>query len=140
MTRFVVSSLALALCAFAFSTAIAADDIYLRCNGAISFFRSHGIETVERQEIAAHLKSGRVSFSGNSLLIGKNIEICTPSDAEMYFDIESCRGRSRTDPRRVYGTLNKITGALSVTSTSPDATTHLIEGRFQCATVAPAVK
>ena len=140
MTRFAVHASALTLSAFAFSPAVAADDVYLRCNGAISIFRSHGVETVERQEIAAHLKSRRVTFSGNPLLFGKNIEICTPSDAELYFDSESCRGRARTDPTRVYGTLNKITGALNLTNTLPERSISLIEGRFQCAKVAPAVK
>ena len=138
--QFAVWAALIAIATFAYSLSVAAGDIYLRCNGVISILRASGVQLAEGQEIAAHLKGSRISFSGNALLAGENIEICTPLKAEPYFDSESCRGQTRTHPRRSYGTLNKITGMLNLTNTMSDGPSSLIEGKFKCAQVVPAVR
>ena len=52
--------------AIAFSQAAhpdAADDVYLRCKGEVSIFRVSGMQIVEKQEIVAHIKNGKINFS-----------------------------------------------------------------------------
>ena len=123
------------------ASSIAADDVYLQCKGDISVFRdSGGLQTEGNQEIAAHIKRGKINFSGNSLLLGENIQICTPSADQPTFDNESCQGQSRTDPKRKYGTYNKVTGVLDLTNQVSDSNVAFIEGRFKCARAEPLLK
>ena len=124
----------------AYANTFAGDDVYLQCKGDISIFKTGGLQTVDNQKIAVHIKDGQITFSGNSLLLGENIQICTPSKDEPYFDSETCVGKSRKDRKRKYGTYNKITGALNLTNEIYDSSTALIDGRFECTTTIPVVK
>jgi hypothetical protein len=45
--------------------AFALDETYLRCKGSVAIFYESGVQSVEKQEIAAHVVQDRVSFSGN---------------------------------------------------------------------------
>lgn len=128
---------------FAYSQAahsVTADDVYLRCKGGASIFRDSGMQIVEKQEIAAHIKNGKISFSGNGLLLGENIPICTLSKDQPYFDSESCEGSSRFGKKRKYGTYNKITGALDLTNERSENNVALITGHFKCAKAEPLMK
>ena len=118
----------------------AADDAYLKCKGEILIARASGMQAVQQQEIAAHIKDGRISFSGNELLSGETIQICTPTKDEFHFDSESCHGQSRTDPKRKYGTFNKITGALHLANEKENGPVAFVEGKFKCARVAPVLE
>jgi hypothetical protein len=118
-------------------------DVYLKCTGYIVVHSDSGVpQTQENQEIAAHITRGVINFSGNPLLLGENIKLCTPirTADQSYFDSESCSGQSRNDPKRKYGTFNKITGKLQLTNQLEGTPTPLVEGTFKCTTVEPLVK
>ncbi len=66
--------------------AVALDDTYLRCKGSVAIFRESGVQTVEKQEIAAHVMEDRINLSGNDLLKGTDIQICRQSTNDFYFD------------------------------------------------------
>lgn len=135
-TRFlvVVFGISLAVACSKASNPIASEDAYLKCEGTIAIFRDGPLQLVEKQEIAAHIKGTRISFSGNDLLSGENIQICkndTYGD-QPYFDSESCDGGAKSDPKRKYGTHNRITGSLDITSGVSDNGASLLTGRFKC--------
>jgi hypothetical protein len=138
--RFKLRLILLVICYSGCTPSFAGDDVYLRCEGDISIFKVSGLQIVDRQEIAAHIKDGHISFSGNGLLLGENIPICTPSKDEPYFDSESCHGQSRTGSKRKYGTYNKITGVLHLANEISDNTTAFIEGHFKCAKAVPVMQ
>jgi hypothetical protein len=119
--------------------AFALDDTYLRCKGSIDFFYESGVQSEQIQEIAAHIVQGRVSFTGNKFLSGTDIEICRFTD-DMYFDSQSCKEDRVVDlsrPRQ-YGTLNKITGELHLSSEGPKR--RFVQGSFICKKVEPLMK
>ena len=122
--------------------AISPEETYLKCEGTISIFKDGPLQLVEKQEIAAHIKNKRIGFSGNDLLSGEGIQICTTgtSGDQPYFDSESCDGRARNDPKRKYGTYNKITGALDLTNGVSANGIAFITGRFKCVRVEPVAK
>lgn len=119
---------------------IAGDNVYLRCKGTIAIHGSQPTQIEDKQEIVVHIKSGKISFSGNILLIGENIQICTPSKPQPYFDSETCEGRSRKDRKRKYGTFDKVTGALDLTNEIWEGDTAFISGRFTCSRAEPLIK
>lgn len=122
------------------ASSVAADGVYLQCKGEISIFKDSGLQTEDNQDIAAHIEGGKINFSGNSLLLGENIQICTPSADQPYFDSESCQGQSRTDSKRKYGTYNKVTGVLDLTNLVSANNVDLIQGRFKCIKAEPLLK
>lgn len=124
------------------ANSIASEDAYLKCEGEVSILKSGPLQIVEKQEIAAHIKNGRISFSGNNLLSGDNIQICTTGTSadQPYFDSESCNNRAKNDRKRKYGTFNKITGALDLTNEIHENDVALITGHFKCENVVPVVK
>ncbi len=128
------------VCTAVYGNASAGDDVYLHCKGDISVFRASGLQTFGNETISVHIKDGHINFSGNPLLLGENIQICTPSQDEPYFDSETCVGQSRKDRKRKYGTYNKITGVLNLTNEIYDSSIAFIEGRFKCETAVPLVK
>ena len=114
-------------------------DTYLRCKGSIAIFRQWGVETVDKQEIAAHVMEDRINFSGNGLLLGTDIQICRHATDEFYFDSQSCEGGpADLSRRREYGTLNKITGELHLSNESPQL--FLVQGSFMCKKTEPMMK
>jgi hypothetical protein len=118
--------------------AVALDDTYLRCKGSVAIFRETGVETIDKQEIAAHVMEDRISVSGNGLLLGTDIPICRHTD-EFYFDSQSCEGGPvDLSRRREYGTLNKITGELHLSNQSPQL--FLVQGSFICKKTEPLMK
>jgi hypothetical protein len=121
---------------------IASEETYLKCEGTISIFKDGPFQLVEKQEIAAHVKNQRIGFSGNDFLSGEGIQICTTgaSGDQPYFDSESCDGGTRNDPKRKYGTYNKITGALDLTNEVSANGVAFITGRFNCVKTEPVVK
>ena len=117
----------------------ALDDAYLRCKGVIAIFYDTGVESLEKQEIAAHVMQDRINFSGNSLLSGTDIQICRQSTDDFYFDSQSCKGGpvDLSSPRE-YGTLNKITGELHLSKEAPKL--HFAQGSFFCKRTEPVLK
>jgi hypothetical protein len=102
-------------------------ELILRCKGQIVSFR--GPSWVKDNElIAAHIKNGRITFSGNSLLQGKNIRISRHED-EMYFDSDTCSNVATTETRQ-YGTFNRISMTLDLTNTTDQIG---VQGHFTCA-------
>jgi hypothetical protein len=119
--------------------AVALEDTYLRCQGSVAIFLESGVQTVETQEIAAHVMEKRINLSGNDLLKGTDIQICRQSTDEFYFDSQSCNGgRVDLSRRREYGTLNKITGELHLSNESPQL--FLVQGAFICKKTEPLMK
>jgi hypothetical protein len=116
---------------------LAVADVYLQCKGDISILKTSGPQILDMQEIAVHLKDGKINFSGNGFLLGENIQICTPLTDQLYFDSESCKGESRKDKKRNYGTYNKITGVLDLTNQISENNVTLITGRFKCTKTKP---
>jgi hypothetical protein len=112
----------------------------LRCKGTVAIHGSHPVQIEDKQNIAAHIRSGKISFSGNILLLGEKIQICTPSTTQPYFDSETCEGRSRKDRKRKYGTFNNVTGALVLTNEIWEGDTAFITGHFTCTRAEPLVK
>ena len=121
---------------------ITSEEAYLECQGTISIFKDGPLQLVEKQEIAAHIKNKRIGFSGNDLLSGDGIQICTTgaSADQPYFDSESCGNDPRNDPKRKYGTYNKITGTLDLTNGVSANGVAFITGRFKCVKTEPVVK
>jgi hypothetical protein len=120
-------------------SAFCLDDTYLHCKGAIEFVYESGVQSEVKQEIAAHVLQGRVSFTGNKFLSGTDIEICRFTD-DMYFDSQSCKEDRVVDlsrPRQ-YGTLNKITGELHLSSEGPKR--RFAQGSFTCKKLEPLMK
>jgi hypothetical protein len=120
--------------------AVALGDTYLRCKGAITILYESGVQSLEEQEIAAHVLRDRINFSGNHLLRGRDIQICKQSTDDFYFDSRTCEEGGPVDlsrPRE-YGTLNKITGELSLSNEEPRR--PLAQGSFVCKPTEPVVK
>jgi hypothetical protein len=102
---------------------IALDETYLRCKGTIYVYYETGVQSLENQEIAAHVLPDRINFSGNSLILGTDIPICRQSTDEFYFDSQSCKEGGPVDlsrPRQ-YGTVNKVTGELHLSNEAPNS-------------------
>jgi hypothetical protein len=78
--------------------------------------------------------------SGNRILIGKDIRICTPDDDQPSFDSQTCSGRVDLDKERQYGTYNKITGAMNLTNVLPPPVGLRVEGSFKCKQTVPRLK
>ena len=112
---------------------IASEEAYLKMAPSI------GREARDR---CTHIKNKRISFSGNDLLSGEGIQICTTGASvdQPYFDSESCDNDPRNDPKRKYGTYNKITGALDLTNEVSANSVALITGRFKCVKTEPVAK
>ena len=112
-------------------------DIYLKCTGSIGVIGSNSY-TAENQEIAAHIKGSKISFSGNDLLGGENISICTThpdgtaQDAAYYrFDSDSCESKQKGD-NRTYGTYYWVLRKLDLSHTTSGPVTYIAQGRFKC--------
>jgi hypothetical protein len=119
--------------------AFALDDTYLRCKGSIAIFLESGVQSVEKQEISAHVMRDTINFMGNNLLGGKDIQICRQSTDDFYFDSQSCKGGPVDLARpREYGTLNKITGELHLSNEAPKLA--LAQGSFICKKAEPLMK
>jgi hypothetical protein len=120
------------------------DDTYLQCTGSVSILREDGVQSVEKQEIAAHVIGELINFSGNALLKGSDIQICRRSTDDLYFDSQSCTGGPVDVWReREYGTLNKITGELHLTNEAPPRNKLpplFLEGTFICKKVEPLIR
>jgi hypothetical protein len=115
------------------------NDVYLLCKGEI-YFLGNDPFTMEKQDIAAHIKSGKINFSGNTILLGENIQICTPSADQPYFDSESCENKPKNDKKRKYGTYNKVTGELTLTNLISENRLISISGTFKCNNAKPLMK
>jgi hypothetical protein len=74
--------LVLGAIAVAAQLAFALEETYLRCKGSVAILYESGVQSVEKQEIAAHIVQGRVSFAGNNFLSGTDIEICSKRRVE----------------------------------------------------------
>lgn len=117
------------------------NDVYLQCKGEISIFKDSGpLQILDKQEIVVHIKGEKINFSGNGLLFGENIQICTLSTDQPYFDSESCEGQSRKDKKRKYGTYNKVTGALDLTNQISENNVAFITAHFKCVKAEPLMK
>jgi hypothetical protein len=119
---------------------IALDETYLRCKGTIYVYYETGVQSLENQEIAAHVLPDRINFSGNSLILGTDIPICRQSTDEFYFDSQSCKEGGPVDlsrPRQ-YGTVNKVTGELHLSNEAPKQS--LAQGSFVCKRMEPVMK
>jgi hypothetical protein len=119
---------------------VAHDDTYLRCKGTIAIFYERGLQSLENQVIFVHVLQDRINVSGNSLLAGWDIQICRKSTDEFYFDSQSCKEGGPVDlsrPRQ-YGTLNKVTGGLSLSNEAPSS--RFTEGSFVCQRTEPVMK
>jgi|GEM_PF-3848892 len=115
-------------------------DVFLMCKGDVYISRTDRLpEKQDKQEIAVHIKNGKINFSGNSLLLGENIPICTPLVDQPYFDSDTC-GREPKRLKRNYGTYNKVTGTLSFTNANVDKTVWEIRGDFKCTKTEPQMK
>ena len=110
----------------------ALDETYLRCKGTITIHFEDGVQTLENEEIAAHIDQDRINFTGNMLIVGPNIPICTHNTDGFYFDTQSCVQGGPVDPSkpRRYGTFNKITGEVRLSNDEPKM--PFAEGRFNC--------
>jgi hypothetical protein len=122
------------------SQVVARGDAYLRCKGTITVYYESGLQSLENEEIFAHVMHDRINFSGNHLLLGWDIRICRKSSDEFYFDSQSCKEGGPVDllrPRQ-YGTLNKVTGELNLGSEIPKE--PFAEGSFACHSIQPVIK
>jgi hypothetical protein len=102
------------------------DDLLLQCKGDVSSFMP-SVWTQNDEHIAVRISDKKVSFSGNGLLLGKNITICRDGD-DIYFDSDTCDNRKTTQNRQ-YGTYNRILMTLDLTNTTDRIG---ITGRFKC--------
>jgi hypothetical protein len=119
---------------------VALDETYLRCKGTIAIFYESGVQSLENQEITAHIVRGRINFSGSSLLGGADIPICTERTDDFYFDSQSCKEGGAVDlsrPRQ-YGTVSKVTGELHLSNEAPKLS--LAQGSFICKRAEPVMK
>jgi hypothetical protein len=119
---------------------VALDETYLRCKGTLSVFYESGVQSLENQEIAAHIVRDRINFSGNTLLVGADIPICTQRTDDFYFDSQSCKEGGPIDlsrPRQ-YGTVKKVTGELHLSNETPKLS--LAQGSFICKRAEPVMK
>ena len=138
MRSLIVVLVTLVACACSKSASpLVVGDVYLLCEGDISIFRTSGLQIEDKQKISVHLKNGEINFSGNPFLLGENIQICTPSTDQPYFDSESCEGNSRKDKKRNYGTYNKVTGVLDLTNLISENDVSEITGHFKCTKTVP---
>lgn len=134
----VAAFVALLLCVCDGAVSAGVGDAYLQCKGNISIFPNSGpVQVVDNQQIAAHIRSAEINFSGSRLLLGENIQICTPSTDQPYFDSESCDRLRRKAKKRKYGTYNKITGALDLTNEVSEGNVSFVEGSFKCTKTEP---
>lgn len=116
-------------------------DTYLKCTGTISSL-GNSSSLIKNQQIAVRISGGTISFSGNSMLLGEHIPICPAgsngrSEDDVYFDSESCVGTRREDPRRRYGTYNRILGTVELTNTIENQALYSISGTFECTPATP---
>jgi hypothetical protein len=81
------------------------DELVLECKGSVGSFRSP-LWTKDDELIAARIKGGKISFSGNNFLLGRDIKLCRDGD-DAYFDSDRCDGTVTTETRQ-YGTFNRI--------------------------------
>lgn len=113
------------------------DELLLRCEGWIGNW-SPTPWYKENERIAAHIKNGMITFSGNSLLLGNNITICPPQTLgipadSLYFSSDGCSGRAKMPEHRQYGTLNTILLKLNLSNTDFRTDRPLgIQGELNC--------
>jgi hypothetical protein len=116
------------------------DELVLRCDGWIGSW-SPTLWHKEREEIAAHIKNGTITFSGNRFLLGENIAICPPKTLgipadSLYFSSDGCGNRATSPEHRQYGTLNTILLKLDLSNTNWRTDRALgITGEFNCTKV-----
>jgi hypothetical protein len=108
------------------------DELILRCKGSVSSFMPTSW-TQDDELIAVHIKEGKITVSGNDMLLGQNIRLCPPgtlgipSDT-LFFDSSGC-GTTDKPQTRQYGTLNTILLRFDITNTTDRIG---ITGRFTC--------
>jgi hypothetical protein len=116
------------------------DELVLRCEGWIGSW-SPTSWYKDGEKIAAHIKNGTITFSGNKFLLGKNIAICPPGTLgnpadSLYFSSDGCGNRAKLPEHRQYGTLNTILLKLDLTNTDWRTDRGLgIRGEFNCTKV-----
>jgi hypothetical protein len=116
------------------------DELVLRCEGWIGSWSPTSWHK-EREEIAAHIKTGMITFSGNKFLLGEKISICPPGTLgipadSLYFSSDGCSGRAKLPEHRQYGTLNTILLKLDLSNTDWRTDRVLgITGEFNCTKV-----
>jgi hypothetical protein len=116
------------------------DELVLRCEGWIGSWSPTSWHK-DREEIAAHLKNGTITFSGNKFLLGENIAICPPGTLgipadSLYFSSDGCGNRPKLPEHRQYGTLNTILLKLDLSNTDWRTDRVLgITGEFNCTKV-----
>jgi hypothetical protein len=110
-------------------------ELVLRCEGTVGSFKSP-LWTKDGELIAAHVKNGVITFSGNSFLLGENVRLCPagtlgiPVDT-LYFDSSGCSTTSKSETRE-YGTFNTILMQLDLTNTTDRIG---VTGHFKCTKV-----
>jgi hypothetical protein len=112
----------------------------LSCNGNITPFLTNEkrADVAANQSIEVLIRKQRISFTGNSLLSGKDVAICPPgnsgwADGGHYFDSEACTSSPRKNGVRVYGTYNELSGSLDLTNEVAGSKYELVQGSFSCA-------
>jgi hypothetical protein len=111
----------------------ASEDVVLRCKGTIASF-APTTWTADDEEIVARITGNAMTFSGNSLLLGRDIKVARIGD-DIYFDSDTCGGPVTTQTRQ-YGTFNRILMTLVLTNTI-DRLGHFVglTGHFKCVRV-----
>jgi hypothetical protein len=140
--RIGVFCLALGAINAVFERAFAVDDTYLLCKGSISVISTSVTTPVKDQEIALHIMSNRVNISGNNYFNTVEMQICRQTADDFYFDSQSCSGRADLSRPRNYGTFNKITGKMDLSSENylPNSLLLLTRGQFICKKTEPVMK
>jgi hypothetical protein len=111
----------------------------MSCSGSITPFLTNEkqAEVAPNQQIDVRIHGQRISFTGNSLLVGKDVAICPPGNSGWaegghYFDSEACTSSPHKDGVRVYGTYNEISGKLDLTNEVSGSQYELVQGSFSC--------
>lgn len=118
-------------------------EVYLKCAGETTVWNEKAgpLPPHSDEAIAVHIKDSTINFSGNSILSGSNIPICRDrqSTVELYFDSETCEER-KSDPKRKYGTFNRVLLTLDVTNLVSANGVAWFQGSFKCVKVDPVPK
>ena len=116
----------------------------LACKGSVTILNQNGTQVIENaEEIAVSIKGSLINFSGNRYIGGESIKICPPgpitkSIDQPYFDSSSCETKlSSQSARRTYGTVNKITGTVTITESVNENGVVFVRGDFKCVKVLP---
>jgi hypothetical protein len=125
-----------------FEQTFAVGDAYFLCKGSIGVISTSVTTPVEGEEIAMHITPDRVNISGNAYFGAVETRICGQTADEFYFDSQTCSGSVDLSRPRGYGTFNKITGRLDLSSENhfPNVPILLTRGQFICKKTEPVMK